>query len=603
MRRDRYIYMQTDIIAGTDFPSYQLSDGSHRTRLLRDVLSPMRDGTKLAMDILRPVDEKRYPVILVRTPYDKVRFLASPTRRPFLDKMAARGYVVIAQDCRGRSNSDGEFDAYRQEHDDGYDTIEWIAKQPWCDGNVGMIGRSYEGQTQWFAAAKAPPALKAIVPFCSPPGNAFANEPIWGGAMTLAMAEWAFSLGRRTFQIPDLQTLFEKDRSYFYASPLSAIAEAAGTQSPFWEEWLRHPMLDEFWLSCGYDQYRKNMTVPALNVTGWWDLNFSGAPDNFVRMRQDGTVEKARTGQRLVIGPWPHWPNMQRSLNGVDFGENALVDLDGYTMRFLDYWLKGDTGNGLDDEPSVHVFVLGANEWWSANEWPLPGTQFQSLYLDSGGHANSHDGDGLLSWTCPDRAGQDSYVSDPSNPVRTIFNMHDGPVDDRAVTGRSDILCYTSEVFYQPVDIVGPVELNLHASSSAADCDWHVRLVDVYPDGTARFLSRGVLRARFRSGFNSFDFPKPDQPHHYKIDLGAIGVRLLPGHRFRVEICSSWFNRFDINAQTGAHDWMASEMTPVVANQTIHHGPETASHVIIPVIKKPVDAVLLATCSPETPAV
>ncbi len=573
------------IETGAHFPSYNFSPGHHVTRLLRDVLSPMRDGTMLAMDILRPVEEDRYPVILVRTPYDKVRFFASPMRRPFLDRMAARGYVVAVQDCRGRFNSDGAFDPYRQEHDDGFDTIEWIAKQAWCDGNVGMIGRSYEGQTQWFAAAKAPPALKAIVPFCSPPGNAFANEPIWGGAMTLASAEWAFALGRRTFQLPDLNTLLEKEHPYFEASPLSTMGEAAGTYSPFWEEWLRHPLMDEFWQSCGYDQYHPSMTVPALNVTGWWDLNFSGAIDNFVEMRRKGAGQRARQGQRLVIGPWPHWPNIWQSRNDVDFGEDALVDLDGYTARFLDFWLRGDTGNGLDEEAAVHIFVLGANEWWSANEWPLPGTEFQALYLDSNGAANTHDGDGCLRFDLPESPGHDSYISDPSDPIRTVFNMHDGPVDDRVVTGRPDILCYTTDAFTELTDIVGPVELDLYASSSAPDCDWHVRLVDVHPDGCARFLSRGVLRARFRSGFDSLNFPEPNRIHNYKIDLGAVGIRLLPGHRLRVEICSSWFNRFDVNAQTGADNWMTSTLTPISATQRIYHTPHEASRIILPFIR------------------
>jgi putative CocE/NonD family hydrolase len=301
-------------------------------------------------------------------------------------------------------------------------------------------------------------------------------------------------------------------------------------------------------------------------------------------MREQGATQDAREGQRLVIGPWPHWVNRSRTLNGIDFGPNGVTDLDHYTLRFFDHWLRGAKDNGLTTDARVHVFVIGANEWWEADEWPLPGTRPTEFYLHSGGKANTHRGDGKLSQERPAGESFDQYESDPLDPVRVLWNLHEGPVDDRPVSARPDVLCYTSEVLREPLDVVGPVTAVLYASSSARDCDWHVRLVDVHPDGAARFLCHGVLRARFREGYERAVFLKPGRIERFEIDMTATGVRFLVGHRIRVEIASTWFSRFDRNPQTDAENWMTDERPPVIAQQRIYHDAQHASYVLLPVI-------------------
>lgn len=560
-------------------PAGEVSPPRYDTRCKFDLLTPMRDGVKLAMDTMFPDADGPFPVVLIRTPYNKV----NDRTNPFVADLVRRGYAVAMQDTRGRFNSDGEFDPYRHEHEDGFDTVEWLAKQSWCDGNVGMIGGSYVGETQWFAASHAPAALKAIVPTVSPPGHPFMNEPFYGGSLILALPEWMVFMGRRSFQIAGLTGVLSEHQAYFDALPLSTLEKVSGTSSPWWHRWQEHPEYDAFWEACGYEQFWSGMKVPALNITGWWDMNFLGAPRNFVGMRAHGATAEAREGQRLVIGPWPHHVNQERELNGLSFGAQSLVDLNGYTIRFFDRWLRG-RDNHLDDDARVHIFVLGANQWWEADTWPLPGTRQTPLYLHSAGQANTHRGDGTVSFEKPGNEPSDSYDSDPLDPVRSAWRLGDGPVDDRTVAARADVLCYTSAVLTEPVDVVGDIKATLYASSSARDCDWHVRLVDVHPDGAARFLCHGVLRARFRQGYDKTVLLKPDEVTRFEIDMTAVGARFLPGHRIRVEIASSWFPRFDRNPQTGHRNFLTDTARPVVARQQIFHSTKYPSQISLPVI-------------------
>ena len=570
------------VVTGLGPASKEASPSRFSPRTVRDVLTPMRDGVLLAMDLVRPDASGRYPVVLVRTPYNKVKYRAS--NAPFAEELVRHGYIVAVQDCRGRYNSDGVFDPYRQEHADGFDTIEWLAAQDWCDGNVGMMGRSYVGQTQWFAASHAPKALKAIVPTASPPGHPFLNEPFYGGAMILATPEWVFSMGRRSEQVLGLQGLMTQEQPYIGALPLATMADAAGSSSWYWNEWLSHPTFDEYWRSHGYEEFWPRMTVPALNITGWWDMNFLGAPRNFMAMREQAATQAARAGQRLVIGAWPHWVNETRMLSGVDFGPQAVTGLDSYVLQFFDYWLRGITNNGLPQEAPVHVFVIGANEWWEADQWPLPGTDYTRVYLHSVGQANSHRGDGKLSRETPGEQPADEYESNPLDPAGALWNLHEGPVDDRSVNARGDVLCYTSEILEQALDVVGPVTAVLYAASSAADCDLHVRLTDVHPNGSNRFLCHGILRARFREGYEKTVFLTPGRVERFEIDMTATGVRFMAGHRIRVTVSSTWFPRFDRNPQTDAPNWMTDQRPPVIAQQRIFHDSNRQSYVSLPVI-------------------
>jgi putative CocE/NonD family hydrolase len=271
-------------------------------------------------------------------------------------------------------------------------------------------------------------------------------------------------------------------------------------------------------------------------------------------------------------------------LNGLDLGPDAVTGLREYQLKFFDHYLKGKTDNTLNDDARVHVFVVGANEWWEADTWPLPNTQPTPLYLHSEGKANSHRGDGKVSFDPPKAEPADVYVSDPLDPVKSHWDIREGPVDDRVLTERPDILCYTSEVLTEAVDVVGDISAVLYASSSAKDCDWHIRLVDVHPDGTARFMCHGALRARFRNGFDKNELLTPNEITRFNIDMTATGIRFLSGHKIRIEIASSWFNRFDRNLQTGAENWMRDEGDPVVATQRIFHDADHPSRIILPII-------------------
>jgi putative CocE/NonD family hydrolase len=565
-------------------PPARAEEALLETSLLRGLRCPTRDGITLATDLIVPAGEPPYPAILLRTPYDKVRF----TSRPELVDLATHGYLVAVQDCRGRFNSDGVFYPFVDESKDGYDAVEWLAGHELCDGSVGMLGGSYGGQTCWFAASEAPPALRAIAPYCAPPGDAWRNEPIWGGCFLMASAAWMVALGERSWHIADPMDTMQVDWDFYDAHPLETLPARAGTSSSWWDDWMSRPVYDEVWHQSGYEHAWPRMQVPALSVTGWYDMNFVGSPRNFVGLRSQGATPSARSGQQLVIGPWHHHVNQQREMSGVDYGPNALVGLGDYRRRFFDRWLKGEA-NGLDQDARVHVFVMGANEWWSSPDWPLPGTRLTPWYLHSDGRANSLKGDGALSPQPPAGSERpDTFSYDPRDPVRQSWKLYDGAVDDRVPTTRDDVLVYTSAVLDEPIDVVGPVSFVLHAASSALDTDWHVRLVDVGPDGTARFLCHGALRARFRDGWDAPRLLPPDEPVRYEIDMTATGIRFLLGHRIRIELSSSWLGRFDRNTNTGTPNVFRDHET-VVAHQTVFHDVVRPSHVLLPVVPAPAE--------------
>jgi putative CocE/NonD family hydrolase len=541
----------------------------------------MRDGVELALDLLRPQVDQPLPVVLLRTPYDKT--MARKWIEATHSALTRRGYAVAINDCRGRFNSDGEFFPLQQERADGYDVVEWIAEQDWCDGNIGMLGASYDAWTQWYAATEAPPHLKAIVPQVAPPTSPWRNEPIQNGIFRTCFAEWLVGMGRRSWQFYDWAAkAYTEQQPYYESLPFADLASDAKVTSKWWSEYMRHPNYDEFWKAGAYGPHDQ-IGVPALHITGWWDLNFPGGPANFEGMRQDGATEAARMGQKLIIGPWAHQVNWTTNLSGVEFGEHAVIELSEYVLRFFDRWLKG-AANGLDDEESVYVFVINTGKWRAEPTWPVPGTEEVPFYLHSDGEANSFLGDGVLSTEPPtDEEAADEFTYDPERVERTLWNLHAGPVDDRLPTARADVLCYTTEALTEPLEVIGWVKCQLYAASSALDTDWHARLVDVTPDGAARFLCHGMLRARFRESLEEPKLLEPDKPYLFEFSMDATGIRFLPGHRIRLEIASAWFTQFARNLNGGA-DNPFLESDPVVAQQTVFHRPGLASRVILPVV-------------------
>jgi putative CocE/NonD family hydrolase len=381
-------------------------------------------------------------------------------------------------------------------------------------------------------------------------------------------------MGRRSFQIRNfMHSVLQDEHDWFETLPVADLPSAAGAETPgWWDEMMAHPNRDEYWRRSSYAEALDGIGIAALNISGWYDLTLHGALQNYRRVRERGAPE-ARDAQRLVMGPWAHWADVSAGQGPVDFGPHAVGGLAAYVTRFLDRHLR-DESNELDDDPRVQVFVMGANRWLSADDWPLPGTRYVPFHLRAGA---------ALSTEAPADEAPDTYRYDPADPVRSAWSMHNGPIDDRHLEERPDVLCYTTDAVTEPLDVVGPVGLILYAASSARDTDWHVRLVDVHPDGYAQFLVHGVLRARFRKSLERPELLEPGRVERFEIDLHGTANRFLPGHRIRVEITSSWFPRYDRNLNTGAENNF-QEREGVVAEQAIHHDARHPSHLLLPVV-------------------
>jgi uncharacterized protein len=579
-----------------------------QSRIVIDVNVPvrMRDGVTLHADVYRPAVDGRFPVLLTRTPYDKA---GSAAINNMFDLMAAAraGYAVVVQDVRGRYTSEGDWYPFVHEADDGYDTVEWCAAQPWSTGKVGMFGRSYVGATQWLAATTRPPHLICIAPMITA-DDYHEGWTYQGGAFELGFAlSWSFALAADTL---DRQQVTLGDS---YSAALASYREqldclpcrftdlplrdtrpvASLDLTHYYRDWIDHPDDDDYWRRWNIAARHATIEVPALNVGGWYDIFLGGTLRNFVGMRATGATPAARDGQRLLVGPWWHAP-FSNPTGDAYFGvesTGATIAMDGQVRRWYDYWLKGET-NGVDADAPVRLFVMGENAWRSESEWPLARTRYTPYYLRSDGRANSLRGDGVLSLDAPGGDPPDCYVYNPRDPVPTRGGqlccsssfLGGGAFDQRPVEERSDVLVYTTPALSSPVEVTGPITVRLWAATSVADTDFTAKLVDVAPDGYARNLTDGIIRARYREGT---DRPRPIEPgraYEYTIDLWATSNLFKAGHRIRLEIASANFPRFDRNLNTGHALGQDAEMQPAL--QTILHDAEHPSHVILPIIPR-----------------
>lgn len=555
--------------------------------------APMRDGVKLKIDVFRPQADGRFPAVLQQTPYNKSGQAARAKN------FAARGYVVVNVDSRGRFESGGQWDPFSPKHkSDGYDLVQWIAEQAWCNGNVGTYGLSYMGWTQWWTASQSPPALKAIVPEVAPPDQ-FYNGPYQNGILVCWMMDWAGALSARLPHSagPGGYGGFAVDREAAYGKLPYIDFDKTRNYKPnaWWRKWIEQNTADgTYWRAISYqtpEDYAR-VKVPSLAISGWFDANFPGTPMNYLAMKQDGGTSAARR-PRIVIGPWEHIINRHRTAAGVDFGAEAIIDWDGYVLRWFDHHLKG-IDNGVQDDPPVHVFVMGRNQWRAALDWPLPETRFTSYYLHSAGNANSSSGDGGLSTQPPAKEPPDRYVYDPHDPTPSaaFANGHiDGPRDISKSAARRDVLVYDTPVLTEDVELVGPITAQIFAATSARDTDWMIRLADVQPDGRALFLGEGVMRARHRDpirhgAFNAHKLStiEPDQAYEYTIEFWRpTGNLFAQGHRLRIEISSSYYPYYLRNPNTH-EDNIGLATSFQTAKQTIFHDAERPSRVILPVI-------------------
>ena len=558
-------------------------------RVENRVAIPMRDGVVLYADVYRPVPEGRYPVLVSRTPYSTERF---PSAYESAVYFARRGYVYVYQDIRGRHESDGRWEPFRDDEKDGYDTIEWAAKQPWSNGKVAMQGGSYLGQNQWRAAQAAPPSLVTIFP-------SVASTSIYHDWITLNGA-WrlSFNFGwgpvrqeSRIMQNPGAHTV-EGLHAIHYDEvqrhlPLNTMQQLVGRHARFYDDWIANPDYNDYWRPLNVEEMFGKIAIPAHTFGGWFDIFGQGTLRGYVGMSQKGANERARRGSNIVMGAWGH--GSSRKTGDIDFGPTAHVDQSALELRWYDYWLKG-IDNGLASEPPVKLFVMGRNEWVLENEYPLARTNYRPMYLIGGGKANTDKGDGRLTWDKPSGPSTaDRFRYDPNDPVPSVGGNNccgtptaAGPRDQRKIEGRQDVLVYTSDVLQEELEVTGPVKVVLYASSDAVDTDFVAKLVDVYPDGTTYNMAEGVVRARYRESLSKPSPLKPGQIYRYDIDLVGTSVAFLKGHRIRVHVTSSHFPQFDRNPNTGATFGTTADVK--VAQQTVYHDAERPSHIVLPVI-------------------
>jgi uncharacterized protein len=546
----------------------------------------MRDNVKLDTNVFHPAGTGRFPTVLIRTPYGKGSDLP-PNYQSFIN----HGYAVVMQDVRGRYASEGVFDVLHQEGPDGYDTLNWIAEQPWSDGKVGMIGGSYVGIAQWQVALLNNPHLKAIFPVVAGSDEYFDRYYSAGGALKLGhrLLWMSQNLSPAGMAKP-------KFSDYIYHLPLRTVDRAATRRTlGFYQTILNHPTYDAFWKDLSIRENIDRVHVPVFAVGGWYDNFAESDLEAFSALHKlNGRLDDKH---RIMIGPWPH--NMSTPFEGVSFGDDSSSPIRSYQIEWFDHWLKGapedarkfspETWHAVRaevDEAPVHIFVMGVNRWRDEPDWPLARARTTPLYLSSG-HA--------LEWK-PERAKileasqSDSYVYDPRNPAPTlggavccdpkIFPW--GPIDQRPIEKRKDVLVYTGAPLKQELEVTGPIRVALYVSTSARDTDFTAKLVDVFPNGQARNLTDGILRLRYRDGLEKAELAEPGKIYPVTIDAGVTSNVFLAGHSIRVEISSSNFPRFDRNPNTGRA--FADETSLKKAQQTIYHSRQYSSHILLPVI-------------------
>ncbi len=593
-----YVREGYELLMQQDESDPKLSKAAYECKIERNIGVPMRDGLALLTDLYQPKAEGKFPLILIRTPYKKDML---ETRAAFY---ARRGYLVAVQNCRGRFGSPGVWEPFVHEPTDGYDAIEWLAAQPYSNGKVGMIGGSYVGWVQWWAASQRPPHLVTIIPNVSPP-DPFYNIPYDYGVFFLKPAIWWSELldTEATGDLSGAKMAKVSERKYNQLlRPLPVIdldRAVLGKENPYWRKWIEHPVNDAYWEQANFLDRLKNVNIPVYHQSGWFDGDGIGSKLNYLAM-----ARHHHANQKLVLGPWGHTDESARRLGDRDFGPEAVIDLQRSYLRWFDHWLKG-IDNGIDREPLVSLFVMGSNQWLHGNTYPLPQTRFQKWYLASSGHANTSRGDGRLTAEPPsETAAPDCYTYDPGDPTPDP-NGYEEPetapgksarkpqsseekekiaeaYHEQVTQQRPDILVYTTAPLEQPLSFAGPISAVLYASSSARDTDWFMRLMEVDAKGKFFPLVEGKIRARYRQTTHEAHFLEPDRVYEYQLDLWQTGITIPKGHRLRVEVASACFPLYSRNLNTGGHN--ETETHYVKAQQKIYHNQQYPSHVLLPLV-------------------
>jgi putative CocE/NonD family hydrolase len=547
----------------------------------------MHDGAKLRADIYRPKAEGKFPVLLVRTPYDKTREMEFGVRA------AARGYVVVAQDVRGRFQSEGDWYPFKNESQDGYDTVEWAAALPYANGKVGMFGGSYVGATQFLAAIAKPPHLAGICPNVTA-SNYHDGWTYQGGAFEQWFNEsWSTGLAMNTMQ--RRVESGQKAVAWTQKLPLMTypVLEAPSTEglAAYFADWLAHPNYDEYWKQWSIEDHYAQIQVPVFSLGAWYDIFLGGTLRNYARLKKEAGTEEARRGQKLMVYVGGHAGGSDnKKVGAVDFGDKLPFDLNEAMLSWYDALLKGGPSAASAGKP-VKIFVMGKNEWRDEEDWPLERAKSTKYYLHSAGAATTANGDATLSTTAPGAEKADQFTYDPNDAVPTLGGplccgpfppAGLGPQDQSKAEARSDVLVFTTPALAKDLEVTGPVLLDLYLSSSAVDTDFTGKLVDVWPNGLAQNLTEGILRLRYRDSQEKPELAEPGETYHVTVDLWATSNVFLAGHKLRLEVSSSNFPRFDRNLNTGEEQAGATRMSK--ATNVIYHDKVHPSALVLPLV-------------------
>ena len=559
-----------------------------------DVMVRMRDGVHLACDVYRPASGGPVPALVQRQPYDKRVAQTYVYDHPAV--YARHGYAVVIEDTRGRYASEGEFYPLRLDAEDGYDTIEWCAAQPWCNGRVGSFGFSISGVNQLLAAALRPPHLAAAVPGFYPGGMYESFTHVGGTFGLAAVMDWALIIaGEAAQRRGDKEVLGAIGAAQAVGGRWPAALSLRDIPFletpdllPFLKDYVDHPAHGAYWEEWELAPRLAQIDVPCFHVSGWYD---SFIPQTIAAYEALSTAGRAE--HRLLVGPWYHIPWTQQ-VGAIDFGDEAKNAVSVYERAWFDAWLKDDR-SALDALPPVRVFVTGENRWHDADKWPLAGAGTERWYLHSGGRANSLSGDGALDREPPGDEPPDFFVYNPFDPVPSMGGHSCclpqvapmGPMDQRPVEYRNDVLVYTSPPLDAPCFAAGFVTAGLCAATSAADTDFTVKLCDVEPDGRSINLFEGVIRGRFRESRQAEVPLEPHRVYEFAIDVGVICHLFRAGHRVRVEVSSSNYPAFDRNPNTGGPIGSEHAFDLQPAHQTVFHDGARPSFIDLPVIRRP----------------
>ncbi len=539
----------------------------------RYVKIPMRDGVNIIGDIYFPDANPPYSTIVFRTPYGR----QDQRYRENAIYFSSNGFAFLNLDVRGRGDSEGEFTPYFNEGKDGYDTIEWVARQPWSNGMVGTYGASYSARIQWLAAVERPPHLKAMVSIVSP-SDPFVESPT--GVQDPMHLSWRYLVSGRTYKDPS-DVNWE---DVYKTVPLIDMPKKLGYEIPDWIEDMKHQTLDDYWKRICYQDRFNIIDAAVMHISGWYDDEQIGTFLNYIGMRNSSASPYSRKNQMLLIGPWPHSVNKSQKIGDIDFGPDAIINLPDIELKWFRKYLMGES---IDME-NVRLFIMGKNKWMKFDDWPVPGSRRIEFFLSSKGRANSRFGDGTLVFSKSEiNDGEDSYVYDPDDPVPFITEPTSaqigGPDNYSPIERRDDVLVYTSEIIRNDLTVLGDVKAHLFVKSDAKDTDFTAMLTDVWPNGYSQRLCDGIIRTRYRKGMDKVVFLE-EGVNEIIIDMWNTGHTFFKGHRIRVDISSSAFPKYSRNFNTGSPD-LASDTTEFKATNSVIHSNLYPSRIITRVME------------------